>query len=138
MMEDPGRLGVLLRDLVSHPAETEWIEFKENNEDPREMGEYYSLRGGPSWMEGARGWEGRVSTGMPTRSGCCATFSPRFLLDSRRVKLRIGADDADYILETFPIVKRHDEQEFGEYRTKRVILERYGEYARKMGVQNGE
>jgi hypothetical protein len=41
----------------------------------------------------------------------------------------IGADDADYILETFPIVKRHDMDEFGEYRTKRVILERYGEYA---------
>jgi hypothetical protein len=45
---------------------------------------------------------------------------------------------AKHSLETFPIVKRHDEQEFGEYRTKRVILERYGEYARKMGVQNGE
>lgn len=41
----------------------------------------------------------------------------------------IEADDADYILETFPIVKRHDETEFGEYRTKRVILERFGEYA---------
>ncbi|MEI6386492.1 MAG: hypothetical protein WCQ50_07645 [Spirochaetota bacterium] len=54
------------------------------------------------------------------------------------MKLRIGADDADYILETFPIAKRHDEQEFGEYRTKRVIVERYGEYARKMGAKNGE
>jgi hypothetical protein len=44
------------------------------------------------------------------------------------VKVRIGADDADCILETFPIVKRHDMEEFGEYRTKRVVLERYGEY----------
>jgi hypothetical protein len=44
----------------------------------------------------------------------------------------IGADDADYILETFPIVKRHDEAEFGEYRTKRVILERFGEYGEGM------
>ena len=32
------------------------------------------------------------------------------------------------ILETFPIVKRHDEAEFGEYRTKRVIVERFGAY----------
>jgi hypothetical protein len=48
----------------------------------------------------------------------------------------IGRDDADYILETFPIVKRHDEQEFGQYRTKRVILERYEEYAGAMGRQN--
>jgi len=28
-------------------------------------------------------------------------------------------------METFPIVKRKDEQKYGEYRTKRVILEIY-------------
>lgn len=33
--------------------------------------------------------------------------------------------DADYILDTFPIVRRKDEAEFGEYRTKRMILEIY-------------
>jgi len=37
----------------------------------------------------------------------------------------IGRDDVDYILETFPIVKRKDEQVHGEYRTKRVILDIY-------------
>lgn len=31
----------------------------------------------------------------------------------------------DYIMDTFPIVKRQDEQQHGEYRTKRVILEIY-------------
>jgi hypothetical protein len=31
----------------------------------------------------------------------------------------------DDILETFPIVKRKDEQAHGEYRTKRVILDIY-------------
>lgn len=31
----------------------------------------------------------------------------------------------DYILEHFPIVKRKDEERYGEYRTKRVILEIY-------------
>ena len=35
----------------------------------------------------------------------------------------IGRDDVAYILETFPIVKRKDEQAHGEYRTKRVILD---------------
>jgi hypothetical protein len=30
-----------------------------------------------------------------------------------------------YILETFPIVKRNDEQAHGEYHTKRVILDIY-------------
>jgi len=33
----------------------------------------------------------------------------------------------EYILETFPIVKRKDEAKYGEYRTKRVILEIYDE-----------
>jgi hypothetical protein len=37
----------------------------------------------------------------------------------------ISRDDADYILETFPIVKKHDEKAHGEFRTKRVVLERY-------------
>jgi hypothetical protein len=37
----------------------------------------------------------------------------------------IARDDVDYIMETFPIVKRKDEAKFGEYRTKRVILEIY-------------
>ena len=35
----------------------------------------------------------------------------------------IDRDDVDYIMETFPIVKRRDEASYGEYRTKQVILE---------------
>ena len=34
-------------------------------------------------------------------------------------------DAVNYIMDTFPIVRRKDEQRFGEYRTKRVILETY-------------
>ena len=37
----------------------------------------------------------------------------------------IGREDMEYILETFPIVKRHDEERWGEYRTKRVVAEVY-------------
>lgn len=44
----------------------------------------------------------------------------------------IERDDVDYIMETFPIVKRKDEKEYGEYRTKRLILEIYDEMARAM------
>lgn len=44
-------------------------------------------------------------------------------------------DDLDYIMDTFPIVKRDEQRSFGEYRTKRVILEIYNEMAlaRKIG-----
>jgi hypothetical protein len=41
----------------------------------------------------------------------------------------ISRDDADYIMETFPIVKRRDEAMHGEYRTKRLILEAYDQLA---------
>jgi hypothetical protein len=37
----------------------------------------------------------------------------------------IEREDVDYILETFPIIKRKDEQAHGEYHTKSVILEIY-------------
>lgn len=37
----------------------------------------------------------------------------------------IERDDVDYIMETFPIVKRKDIAAHGEYRTKRLILEIY-------------
>lgn len=42
----------------------------------------------------------------------------------------ISRDDVDYIMETFPIVKRKDEAEHGCYRTKLAILEVYDEMAR--------
>ena len=44
----------------------------------------------------------------------------------------IERDDADYIMETFPIVKRKDEEKYREYRTKRVILEIYDAMAEAM------
>ena len=36
-------------------------------------------------------------------------------------------DAVAYIMNTFPIVRRKDKEKFGEYRTKRVILEMYDE-----------
>jgi hypothetical protein len=46
----------------------------------------------------------------------------------------------EYILEQFPIVRRRDEERFGEYRTKRVILEIYDQMleAMRSGRQAGE
>jgi hypothetical protein len=39
----------------------------------------------------------------------------------------IPRDDVDYIMDTFPIVKRKDEEKFGSYRTKEMILQIYDE-----------
>ena len=38
-------------------------------------------------------------------------------------------EEADYVMETFPIIKRHDEQRHGRYRTKELILHYYSAYA---------
>ena len=37
----------------------------------------------------------------------------------------ISREDVDYIMDTFRVVRRKDQQRFGEHRTKRVILEIY-------------
>ncbi|MFJ3704823.1 MULTISPECIES: Eco57I restriction-modification methylase domain-containing protein [unclassified Streptomyces] len=41
----------------------------------------------------------------------------------------IERDDVAYILDTFPIVKRKDEEKYGEFRTKRLILAEYDRMA---------
>ncbi|MFE6066945.1 Eco57I restriction-modification methylase domain-containing protein [Streptomyces sp. NPDC056525] len=41
----------------------------------------------------------------------------------------INRDDVDYILDTFPIVKRKDEAKYGTYRTKDLILAEYDRMA---------
>ena len=38
-------------------------------------------------------------------------------------------EEMDYILETFPIVKRKDIARYGSYRTKETILQLYDEFA---------
>ncbi len=44
----------------------------------------------------------------------------------------VTREELDYILGTFPIVKKHDMKEFGEYRTKELILKYYDEYEGKI------
>jgi hypothetical protein len=62
--------------------------------------------------------------------------------EARRLRLRCELDaaffhlygipraDVDYIMDTFPIVRRNDEQKYGDYRTKDLILEIYDELQR--------
>jgi hypothetical protein len=46
----------------------------------------------------------------------------------------ISREDTDYIMDTFPIVRKNDEKAHGEYRTKRVILEIYDAIAEATGT----
>ena len=71
--------------------------------------------------------------GPPFRWNEHRCFLLRSELDAAYFHLySIERDDVDYIMETFPIVKRKDEKQYGEYRTKRVILEIYDEMRRAM------
>ena len=53
-------------------------------------------------------------------------FAMRAELDAAFFHLYgINRDDVDYIMETFPIVKRKDIQQYGTFRTKDLILQIY-------------
>lgn len=49
-----------------------------------------------------------------------------------RTSFQTPRNAVEYILDTFPIVRRRDEEKWGEYRTKRVILEIYDEIQEAM------
>lgn len=51
-MERPESIEVLIRDLISHQTETEWIEFKENNASPEDIGEYLSALSNSALLTG--------------------------------------------------------------------------------------
>lgn len=75
--------------------------------------------------------------GPPFRWDEARRFLLRCELDATYFHLYgIAREDVDYIMDTFPIVKRKDEAAHGEYRTKRVILEIYDEMQRAM--ESGE
>jgi hypothetical protein len=46
----------------------------------------------------------------------------------------VARDDVSYIMETFPIVQRKDEDRYGEYRTKRLIMEAYDAMAEAISI----
>lgn len=66
--------------------------------------------------------------------------------DARRVALRaevdaavchlygLNRDEVEYVMGTFAIVRRKDESAYGEYRTKRLILENYDAIARAIAT----
>lgn len=68
--------------------------------------------------------------GPPFRWDPERRFQLRCELDALFFRLYgIDRADAAYIMDTFPIVARKDINRYGEYRTRRVILEVYDELA---------
>lgn len=82
----------------------------------------------PTWLAGGRSW-------ITDRTEWLQ--SPESWTSGRRSEVRaeldacffhlygVECDDVDYIMETFPIVKRKDEAKFGSFRTKDLIMESY-------------
>jgi hypothetical protein len=69
--------------------------------------------------------------GPPFRWDAARRFQVRCELDAAFFHLYgIARADVDYILDTFPIVRKNDEKKHGEYRTKRTILEIHDALAR--------
>lgn len=69
--------------------------------------------------------------GTPFRWDRDRRFQLRCELDAAFFHLYgFARDDVDYVMETFPIVRKNEEKAHGEYRTKRVILETYDALAK--------
>lgn len=69
--------------------------------------------------------------GTPFRWDGERRFQLRCELDAAFFHLYgLSRSDVDYIMQTFPIVRKNDEKAHGEYRTKRVILETYDALAK--------
>ena len=62
----------------------------------------------------------------PTRrsDGCAGDETPEQFVDVKR-HLPTPRDAVAYIMDTFPIIRSKDEEEYGQYRTKRKILDAY-------------
>ena len=59
----------------------------------------------------------RRSTGIPSAERCCApTSTPAFLH-----VYGLDRDEAEHVLDSFPVVRKYEERDFGEYRTKRLV-----------------
>lgn len=88
--------------------------------------------------EDLREWADHMDfNGRPFRWDPQRRFLIRAELDAAFFHLYgVDRDDADYILDTFPIVKRKDEAAHGEFRTKRVILKCYDAMA--SAISTGE
>ena len=85
----------------------------------------------PTWAAGAtpplHGWD------EARRARLCAD------LDALYGHLYgLTREELAYILDTFPIVRRKDEAQWGEYRTKRLVLEKYEEMGGTMRFRSGK
>lgn len=47
----------------------------------------------------------------------------------------LNRDESEHVLDSFPVTRKYDERDFGEYRTKRLILEAYDRMAE--AIANG-
>ena len=52
MTRDEEYLRSLVHELVALPSETGWLEFKHNNGDPQEIGEYISALSNSAALDG--------------------------------------------------------------------------------------
>jgi hypothetical protein len=73
--------------------------------------------------------------GPPFRWDAARRFLIRCELDAAFFHLYgIHRDDAAYILDTFPVVRKRDETDHGAYRTQRTILEIYDQMAQAIAT----
>jgi predicted HTH transcriptional regulator len=74
---EKGQLQNLVRQLIALPKETEWVEFKHNNADPGEIGEYISALSNSATLHGKQCAYVLWGVDDTTRQLVGTTFRPR-------------------------------------------------------------
>jgi hypothetical protein len=94
-----------------------------------EMNSYWNLIAGLGMFESIQAIEvGGSPPGLVLESERCMALAEIEALVARSL-YGLTREELAYVLDAFPIVRRKDETAYGEYRTKRVILEIYDEMA---------
>ena len=83
-------------------------------------------------------WDARMPEGWVASAGTTGGTPVGVVDEDLRLELRaqidaivardafgLSADEMDFILDTFPIVRQREQAKYGEYRSKRLILEEY-------------
>ena len=86
----------------------------------------------PFWNAmAAHGWVETVSDSAPPPGIADPEHRLQLIAEIEAIVARdifsLTADEIDYVLETFPIVKRRDVRKYGDYRTKLLILDAYSQ-----------
>jgi len=86
----------LLYVLLSEPAESEWLEFKVNNDQPELIGQYISALSNSACLHKEQSKMERKDKVRATYQHCCLRWVCRDFMSNATLRLRMGIEEKNY------------------------------------------